>query len=88
MSLRITAAAGVASMTAGIGSCQPPKSSRNRAAVSPASCAPAGAFHIAYQMTLSPLVGPRPKRAPWPQVSMPSRGSGTDPAGVMDRAAV
>lgn len=88
MSFRITAVCGVASIMEGIGSCQAPKSSRNRAAVSPSSLPPAAAFHVAYQMILSPLVGPRPKRAPRPQVSVPSAGSGTDPAGVMPRTAV
>jgi hypothetical protein len=72
-------------LTAGIGSCQPPKSSRNRARPSPSSLPPAAAFHVAYQMIRPPPVGPRPKRAPRPQVSVPSRGSGTDPGAVMPR---
>lgn len=88
MSLRIRAASGVASIMAGIGSCQPPKSSCNRAAVSPSSLPPAAAFHVAYQMILSPLAGPRPKRAPRPQVSVPSPGSGTDPGAVMPRTTI
>jgi hypothetical protein len=75
-------------MMRGIGSCQVPKIVPKRSAVSVASSAPARAFQVAYQMIRSPLVGPRPKRAPRPQVSAPSRGSGTDPAGVIDRTQV
>ena len=58
------------------------------AAVSLSSFPPAGAFQVAHQMTRSPLVGPRPKRAPRPQISQLSRGSGTEPGGVSDRTAV
>jgi hypothetical protein len=43
---------------------------------------------VAYQMIRSPLVGAKPKRTPRPQNSTPSRGSGTDPAPVIDRTAV
>ena len=46
------------------------------------------AFHVAHQMIRPPLAGVRPKRAPRPQISMLSPGSGTDPAGVTDRTAV
>ena len=87
MSFLIRVVSGVASMMAGMGSCQAPKSWRKRAPVSPSSVPPAVAFHVAYQMIRSPVAGPRPKRAPRPQVSVPSLGSGTDPAGVSDRSA-
>ena len=88
MSLRTTASAGVASITAGIGSCQAPKSARRRAGVSPLPPAPAGAFHDAYQMIRSPVAGARPKRAPRPHVSIPSLGTGSAPFGVRARTAV